>query len=210
MTTAEIQQANLDFDALRQAVGRPDSVSESTDAIDAHSHDWWPMNAAWRQQGKAPYRPHAVATPRTADEVATILTWAQAAGVPVTSWGLGSSVVGGPLAVRGGIALDTTGMDRVISIDTENMHVTVEAGMNGGTLEDQLQAQGLTMNHSPQSLYRSTVGGWLATRATGQFSSRYGGIEDLCVGFKAVLADGTKVEVGGLRGWRSGRTCGMC
>lgn len=197
MTTAEILQANFDLDALRQAVGRPDSVSESTDAIDAHSHDWWPMNAAWRQQGKAPYRPHAVAKPQTADEVAAILTWAQTAGIPVTSWGLGSSVVGGPLAVRGGIALDTTGMDRVISIDTENMHVTVEAGMNGGTLEDQLQAKGLTMNHSPQSLYRSTVGGWLATRATGQFSSRYGGIEDLCVGFKAVLADGTKVEVGG-------------
>lgn len=197
MATAELQQANFDLDALRQAVGRPDAISDSKDAIDAHSYDWWPMNAAWRQQEKAPYRPNAVATPITDDEVAAILMWAQKGGVPVTTWGLGSSVVGGPLAVRGGIALDTTRMDRVLLVDTANMHVTVEAGMNGGVLEDQLQAQGLTMNHSPQSLYRSTVGGWLATRATGQFSSRYGGIEDLCVGFKAVLADGTRVEIGG-------------
>ena len=197
MTTADLQDAEIEFEALRQSLGRADCVSESSDALEAHSHDWWPMNAAWRQQGKAPYRPDAVALPKTASEVATILKWAGQARVPVTSWGLGSSVVGGPLATRGGIALDTTGMDRIISIDEENMHVTVEAGVNGGALEDQLQERGLTMNHSPQSLYRSTVGGWLATRATGQFSSRYGGIEDLCVGFKAVLADGTQVEIAG-------------
>ena len=89
-----------------------------------------------------------------------------------------------PVGGAWSISLDTTKLDRVIDIDTENMHVTVEAGKNGGILEDQLQSLGLTLNHSPQSLYRSTVGGWLATRATGQFSSRYGGIEDLC-GFQS-------------------------
>ena len=76
------------------------------------------------------------------------------------------------------------------------MHVTVEAGKNGGILEDQLQSLGLTLNHSPQSLY-DQLSGVACNPATGQFSSRYGGIEDLCVGFKAVLADGTKVTVGG-------------
>ena len=138
----------------------------------------WPINSAWRHQEKSPFEPNAVATPKNSEEVAKILSWAQKAKVPVTPWGLGSSVVGGPLTVHGGISLDTTKLDRVIDIDTENMHVTVEAGKNGGILEDQLQSLGLTLNHSPQSLYRSTVGGWLATRATGQFSSRYGGIEE--------------------------------
>ncbi len=197
MNTVTFKQANSKFDDLREAVGRSDCISESTEVIKDHSHDWWPINSAWRHQGKSPFEPNAVATPKDPEEVGKILSWAQKAKVPVTPWGLGSSVVGGPLAVQGGISLDTTKLDRVIDIDTENMHVTVEAGINGGILEDQLQSLGLTLNHSPQSLYRSTVGGWLATRATGQFSSRYGGIEDLCVGFKAVLADGTKVTVGG-------------
>src|SRR5690606_1541813 len=61
-------------------------------------------------------------------------------------------------------------------------------------LEAELNARGYTLNHSPQSLDRSSIGGWIATRATGQFSSRYGGIEDLVVSLKAVLPDGTTVE----------------
>ncbi len=197
MTAQAHDFATIDLNELRSAIGRPDAVTDTAEAIAEHSHDWWPMNATWRHQGKAPYRPDAVVFARTAEEIAATLKWAGEAGIPVTAWGLASSVVGGPLATRGGIILDTTGMDRVLEIDTDNMHVTVEAGVNGGTLEDQLSELDLTLNHSPQSLYRSTVGGWLATRATGQFSSRYGGIEDLCVGFKAVLADGTKVEIGG-------------
>ncbi|MGL4242681.1 MAG: FAD-binding oxidoreductase, partial [Beijerinckiaceae bacterium] len=110
--------------------------------------------------------------------------------------GLGSSVVGGPLPVRGGVVLDLTAMKQVLSIDTVDMLVTVEAGKNGGELEDELQAQGLTLGHSPQSLYRSTVGGWIATRASGQFSSKFGNIEDLVVGIRAVLADGSIVDFG--------------
>jgi alkyldihydroxyacetonephosphate synthase len=82
-------------------------------------------------------------------------------------------------------------MDKIIEVDERNLIVRVEAGTMGGALEDHLNALGYTLNHSPQSLYRSTVGGWLATRATGQWSSRYGGIEDLAYSFTAVLADGS-------------------
>ncbi|HBR62747.1 MAG TPA: FAD-binding oxidoreductase [Rhodobacteraceae bacterium] len=181
---------------LREAVGRDDAISHSAETLAEHSHDWWPMNAPWRHQGKAPYQPQAVAYTKTTEEVASLLCAASEQGVPVTPWGLASSVVGGPLATKGGVVLNMTAMDQIIDINTEDMHVTVEAGKNGGDLENLLQKQGLTLNHSPQSLYRSTVGGWLATRATGQFSSRYGGIEDLCVGFKAVLPDGRIIEVG--------------
>lgn len=166
-------------------------------ALKAHSHDWWPMNAPWRDQGKAPYRPDIVIRPRSEAEVAEVLSEASARGLPVTPWGLASSVTGGPLATRGGIVLDVSGMREILNVDARNMRVTVQAGTNGGELEDRLAALGLTLGHSPQSLYRSTVGGWLATRATGQFSSRYGGIENLCLGFRAVLADGTRVAVGG-------------
>lgn len=189
--------AKLDLTDLARHLSQPDSIFDSASELSRHAHDWWPMNAPWRHQGKAPYVPDAVVYAQSANDVAAVLKWASGKSVPVTAWGLGSSVVGGPLATKGGVVLDLTRMDQVLNINTENMHVTVQAGLNGGTLEDMLAEQDLTLNHSPQSLYRSTVGGWLSTRATGQFSSRYGGIEDLCVGFKAVLADGTQIEIGG-------------
>jgi alkyldihydroxyacetonephosphate synthase len=182
--------------SLRNAINRADAVSVTKGALCDHSHDSSPMNASWRHQNKAPFTPEAVVFPKTEDEVSAVLAYANKEGVAVTPWGLASSVVGGPLATKGGIVLDLAGLREIISIDTHNMHVTVQAGINGGTLENILNEQGLTMNHSPQSLYRSTVGGWLATRATGQFSSRYGGIEELCVGFRAVLPDGRIIKVG--------------
>ena len=63
----------------------------------------------------------------------------------------------------------------------------------GHVLESELNAHGFTLNHSPQSLDRSTVGGWVSTRASGQFSSRWGSIEDLCISVTAVLPDGGTV-----------------
>ena len=108
MNTVTFKQANIKFDDLREAVGRSDCISESTEVIKDHSHAWWPINSAWRHQGKSPFEPNAVATPKDPEEVAKILSWAQKAKVPVTPWGLGSSVVGGPLAGQGVISLDTT------------------------------------------------------------------------------------------------------
>ncbi len=182
--------------ALRTALGRPDAVDVSEAALNERSFDWWPVMAKSRQQGHLLHRPDVVALPTSIDEIASVVAWANEARVPVTARGLGSSVVGGPLATRGGVSLDLTRMTKVLKVDTENMLVTVQAGKNGGELEDELAAQGLTLGHSPQSLYRSTVGGWIATRATGQFSSKFGGIEDLAAGFTAVMADGSIARFG--------------
>jgi alkyldihydroxyacetonephosphate synthase len=66
--------------------------------------------------------------------------------------------------------------------------------MMGHHLEAELNARGYTLNHSPQSLDRSTVGGWIATRACGQFSSHWGGIEDLALALTVALADGKVVN----------------
>jgi|TARA_X000000950_G_scaffold170974_1_gene208445 alkyldihydroxyacetonephosphate synthase len=191
------RSTNACIEEIRDALGHRDAVSTSQEELLAHSHDWWPLNAPLKHQGKTLFKPEIVAYPKTTEDVVAILGTASKNNIAVTPWGLGSSVVGGPLPTEGGIVLNLAGMDRVIDINTRDMHVTVEAGINGGLLEDMLQEQGLTMNHSPQSLYRSSVGGWLSTRATGQFSSRYGGIEDLCVGFKAVLPNGQIVQIRG-------------
>jgi len=172
-----------------------DRVSQHPDALAAHSYDAWPVAAKWRRQNKAPLQPEAIVTPTSVDDVSRLLAWASAHNVPVTPWGAGSAVTGAPLAAQGGVSLDLGGMDKTIALNRINHTVRVEAGKMGHDLEAELHAAGLTLNHSPQSLDRSTVGGWLATRATGQFSSRWGSIENLCVSFTVVLPDGRIIEM---------------
>lgn len=162
--------------------------------LEAHSYDTWPVATKWRQLGKCPHRAEVVVRPLQATEVSVVLTWASASGVPVTPWGAGSSVTGAALPVGGGISLDLSGLDRILVLDETNLLVKAQAGMMGHRLEAELNARGFTLNHSPQSLDRSTVGGWVATRATGQFSSRWGGIEDLVVSLTVALASGEVVE----------------
>lgn len=177
------------FDSLREALpaGR---VSLDDADLDGYSHDWWPLSTKERMQGRHGHRPDAVARPRTAAEVRSVLRWANAHAIPVTPRGLGSSVTGAPLPLSGGVVLDLSGLDAILSLDEENLTVHVEAGVRGDRLEQWLAERGYTLGHSPQSLHRSTVGGWLATQATGQFSARYGGIEDLVVGYTVLLGTG--------------------
>ena len=152
------------------------------------------MATKWKNQGKRLYGPDVVIEAKTTEKVSSILKWANENKVPVTPWGGGSSVTGQGLATKGGIVLDTTAMNQIIALDEDALMVKVESGMFGHHLEKELNDRGYTLNHSPQSLDRSTVGGWLATRAMGQLSSRYGGIEDLVVTFTVVLPTGEVVE----------------
>jgi alkyldihydroxyacetonephosphate synthase len=172
----------------------PHAVSTEGSDLELHSYDAWPVAVKWHQQGKEPHRPAAVVRPATVELVSRLMRWATESGVPITPWGLGSSVTGASLPLRGGVALDLTSMSRVTLLDEANLLVRVQAGKLGLELENELQARGYTLGHSPQSLDRSTVGGWVATRGTGQFSSRYGSIEDLVVALSAVLPTGELVE----------------
>jgi alkyldihydroxyacetonephosphate synthase len=178
---------------VREIVGSG-AVSGCEDDLAAHSYDASPMATKWRMQHRQPFRPDLVVRPITVDHVSRLLAWASAHNVPVTPWGLGSSVTGSPLPIHGGIALDMSSMRGVLQLDERNLFVRVQAGKLGLDLERELNERGFTLGHSPQSLDRSSVGGWVATRATGQFSSRYGGIEDLVVALTAVLPTGEIVE----------------
>jgi alkyldihydroxyacetonephosphate synthase len=172
----------------------PERVLLSQEELSRHSYDWWPVATKWRQQGKQPYRPDAVVHPGETAEVSRILAWASQNHVPVTPWGAGSAVTGSPLPLRGGISLDMSSMQQVLALDETSLLVKVQAGKMGHILEAELNARGYTLNHSPQSLDRSTVGGWIATRASGQFSSRWGGIEDLALALTIALPNGEIIE----------------
>ncbi len=182
------------LESLKQII-EPVAISVAPETLQDHSYDWWPLATKWRQQGLQPYAPDVVVSPKTAEDISRLLVWANENSVPVTPWGAGSSVTGAPLPTQGGISLDMSAMHRVIVLDETNLMVKVEAGKMGHELEHLLNERGYTLNHSPQSLDRSTVGGWISTRATGQFSSRWGGIEDLVVSFTVVLPTGEIVEL---------------
>lgn len=182
------------IEALEAVVGA-EAVDETADAIATSSHDTWPVSTKLACLKQHPYPADVVVRLPSFAELPGVLSVATRFSVPVTVRALASSVTGQPLPVRGGIVLDVSAIPASFAVNEQNMTVTVTASMNGGVLEDALVARGLTLGHSPQSLYRSTVGGWLATLATGQFSSLYGGIEDLVTGYVVVLATGEVVEL---------------
>ena len=169
-------------------------ISIRDDDLLGHSYDTWPVATKWRQLGKQDYRPDVVVRPLHTVEVSRLLSWASKNSVAVTPWGAGSSVTGAPLPMHGGVSLDLSAMNQVLWLDEMDLMVKVQAGVMGHLLEADLNRRGYTLNHSPQSLDRSTVGGWVATRATGQFSSRWGGIEDLALAITVVLPTGEIVE----------------
>jgi len=103
----------------------------------------------------------------------------------------GSATEGGlETIVENSVVLDGSGLNTIISIDPENMLATAQCGVNLEVLENQLRAQGLTTGHSPQSKPLAQMGGLVATRSIGQFSTLYGAIEDMVIGLEAVFPNG--------------------
>ncbi|WP_202319601.1 FAD-binding oxidoreductase [Archaeoglobus neptunius] len=164
-------------------------VSTAMEDKIAYCKDYNPLHLYKLLKRQTPAMPDAIAFPKTTEEVSTILKVANVHGIPVYIFGGASGVIDAATPYEGGIALSTLALDR-IEIDAENMLVRAGAGVVGGRLEKILNHHGLTLRHSPQSLFCSTVGGWVATAASGQFSTGYGNIENLIVSLTAVLPDG--------------------
>ena len=89
------------------------------------------------------------------------------------------------------VVVDMTKLSRILSIDKENNLVTVEAGIIGEYLEQELNKQGYTLGHEPDSIEFSTVGGWIATNASGMKKNRYGNIEDIVNNYTLITPSGT-------------------
>jgi alkyldihydroxyacetonephosphate synthase len=163
------------------------------------ARDWWPLAIGWAAQGAVPQRPAIVVRPSTTAQVAAVLTICHEAVIPVTPMAGRSGVCGGSIPVHGGVALDMTALDDLIRVDETSLTADVQAGMFGPDLEAALGqvGTGYTLGHWPQSMDLSTVGGWLACRGAGQYSTRYGKIEDMVLGLEVVLSDGRIVRTEG-------------
>lgn len=162
-----------------------------------HSRDWWPRLIPGAAAGRVENWPGVVVKATSTNDVSATLRVASEHHVSVTPQGGRSSVVGGATPELGAIALDLTGLNRVLEIDDVSGSVRVEAGVFGPDLESALAPHELTAGHFPQSFDLATVGGWIASRGAGQYSNRYGTIEDLVRGLTVVLANGDVLHLGG-------------
>ncbi len=181
--------------ALTDIVGAKNVLTSDSER-QGYAHDRLPYaNFRARAGALVGTLPGLVLRPKTTKDVASIVKLAAKADQPVIPYGSGSGVLGGIIPLQSELMIDMQRMDQILEVDTQNNLVIVEAGMNGEAFEDALNAKGYTTGHLPQSLTISTVGGWAACRGGGQESSRYGKIENIVVGLKAVLPDGQIMEV---------------
>ncbi|MFC2074862.1 FAD-linked oxidase C-terminal domain-containing protein [Bdellovibrionota bacterium] len=138
--------------------------------------------------------PDVVFYPSNEEEINKILNLCSKNNIAIVPFSGGTDVVSGLDAEKGGkqfvASLDLTRLNKVLGLDETAHTITVEAGMYGVDLEKLLNSRGFTLGHFPQSFEYTTVGGWVATRAAGQNSTRYGKIEDIVVSLKMITPTG--------------------
>jgi alkyldihydroxyacetonephosphate synthase len=168
-------------------------VSAHPADLHRHATDRSPAALLARRAGLDYPLPLCVARPRTTPQLQELLAWADRTRTPVVPYGGGSGVLGA-IAPVGAVVVEMRAMNEVIDFDEKSRLVRAQAGVLGPDLEEALNSWGFTLGHQPQSIEISTVGGWVATRASGQLSARYGGIEALIAGLEAVLPGGRVVR----------------
>jgi len=137
------------------------------------------------RSGRIPVFPDGVAYPQTEEDVRTLIAYAQEAGAKVIPYGGGTSVAGHINPLKSDtpvLTLSLERMTRLLNLDEFGRTATFEAGVTGPELELSLAKHGYTLGHYPQSHEYSTLGGWIATRSSGQQSYKYGRIEQLFAG----------------------------
>lgn len=180
---ATLQQVLAQVPASRLAI----HPLVTTDAEDRVRHargqslpDWLAM-----REGRFEVFPDGVAYPETPAQIRELLAWGAAHDVLVIPYGGGTSVAGHINPQAGDkpvLTLSLERMSRLLELDEQSQIATFGPGANGPQVESQLRARGYTLGHFPQSWELSTLGGWVASRSSGQQSLRYGRIEQLFAG----------------------------
>jgi alkyldihydroxyacetonephosphate synthase len=138
--------------------------------------------------------PDGIASPGTNEDVRELISYAKDIGAKIIPYGGGTSVLGHINPLPGDspvIAADMSHMNHMIHLDERSCLATFGAGIIGPDLEALLQTRGFTLGHFPQSFEFSTLGGWVATRSSGQQSLGYGKIEKLFAGGRLEAPAGT-------------------
>jgi D-lactate dehydrogenase (cytochrome) len=161
------------------------SVSTAQADIDLHARD----------QSQHPAHPSEVVIwPQTAEQVAEVLRLANTHRIPVTPWGVGTSLEGNPIPLYGGILMTFERMNQIIKLHADDFQVTVQPGIGHKDLNAQLARQGLFFAPDPGA--NATIGGMLANNAAGIRTVKYGASKDNVLQMQVALADGRLIRVG--------------
>ena len=179
-------------DALVARLG--DCVRWDEETLAQHRRDYWCLSVLRSLRGTLTARPLCVVSPASVEQVSATLAYANQHCIAVVPFGAGSGVCGGVLPNDDTIVIDMRRMDRILELSDTALTVRVQAGMMGNAFEAALNQRGYSARNFPQSIDLSTVGGWVSTRAAGQYSTRYGSTEDMLLALEVVLADGRVVR----------------
>jgi len=175
----------MDVEALRAALGDSGRVSTVESDRNIHGED---MTFHERRP------PDVVVYPLSTEEVSRVLALADEEGVPVTPFGAGSSLEGHVIPVEGGISVDLSRMDRILSVEPGNLTATVQPGVTRVALERAAGEHGLWFPVDPGA--DATLGGMAATNAAGTTTIRFGKMRANVLALEAVLPGGDVIRTG--------------
>ena len=142
--------------------------------------------------------PDAVAFPRRTEELEQLMRWAAAHQIPIVARGAGTGLSGGAVAEHGGLIISCTSMRRVLSLDAAGRSARVEPGVVNQAFDALVRQQGLYFPPDPSSGRSSTIGGNIGENSGGPHCFKYGVTTNYVTGLDVVLADGSRVQLGGI------------
>lgn len=185
MTARTFNPVTPEIIAQLTAIVGAGSISTSKADLDLHAHD----------QGHHDAHPGEVVVWITqAQQVADILRLANQQHIPVTPWGVGTSLEGNPVPLYGGILMTFERMTGIVEVYADDFQVTVQPGIGHKDLNAQLARYGLFFPPDPGA--NATIGGMLANNAAGIRTVKYGASKDNVLRMQVALADGRLIEVG--------------
>ncbi len=149
-----------------------------------------------KDSGEISHTPEIVIEAKSSKQIESLLGLANQYRFPVTPRGLGTGLAGGSVPLYGGVLLSMAGMNRILSIEEDNLIAIVEPGVLNLDLKKAVRKKGLFYPPDPASLDTSSIGGNAATNAGGPSCVKYGTTRDYILGIEAVLPSGKKIEAG--------------